>query len=236
MGWKQSYTLDKSLGAGSQRGINKNKQPFTLTHTHTDSSEITVAEDCSKPDCLAESSSISRTHIQATKPLLIFIVCMVLLLLAHKLILLLLLLGQHKFPCLWINQVYFLLHAYCWTVGNCRRTHTEPVRGPSTGMEHTTFRLWGNTASRCTGWFNLSINKHWGTCSLSLLFCSLAWQTGSPLAKSLCNALLRIRTFTQFLCNIWSELPTQACQRQTQQGILLNVPASPTLTYLSRSA
>lgn len=157
-GWKQSYTLDKSLGTGSQRGINKNKQPFTLTHTHTDSSEITVAEDCSKPDCLAESSSISRTHIQATKPLLIFIVCMVLLLLAHKLlILLLLLLGRHKFLCLWINQVYFLLHAYCWPVGNCRRI--EPVRGPSSGMEHTTFILWGDTANRCTGWFNLPINK-----------------------------------------------------------------------------
>lgn len=30
------------------------------------------------------------------------------------------------------------------------------------------------------------------------------------LAKSLRNALLEIRTFTQFLCNIWSKLPTQA--------------------------
>lgn len=41
------------------------------------------------------------------------------------------------------------------------------------------------------------------------------------LAKSLRNALLEIRTFTQFLCNIWSKLPTQAWSHpcQTQQDI-----------------
>lgn len=96
--------------------------------------------------------------------------------------------------------------------------HTDK-KAPSPGMEPTTFPLWGDTASHCTGDGSpLSKQTGWDSDFAHTeqhvlhpcYFVSWPDRPVAPLAKSLCNALLGIRAFAQFLCNIRSELPTQA--------------------------
>lgn len=113
------------------RATKRDEQRQTTIHTHPHIRTKTVQRsqwqrtvpNMLPADCLAKSSSISRTHTKhKALASLIFILFMVLVLLAHNaMILFLCLLEQHKFHCLWINKVFFysLMHIVgLWEAGD----------------------------------------------------------------------------------------------------------------------